>query len=161
MAGWVGAGSELLTPLVDALRAHIFAGGKIHADDTPMPMLAPGTGKTKTDRLWTYVRDDRPACELFRQPNLMGTSDAYGASDLRGAFRIHRSTVCSEASKSSIFNLLGMRGAPQVGISAAIRQMSSRNFLPTYFLPARFRCRQSHVQYTLNPALCRRTTASG
>ena len=36
---------------------------KIHADDTPMPVLAPGTGKTKTGRLWTYVRDDRPAGE--------------------------------------------------------------------------------------------------
>ncbi len=37
------------------------AGSKIHADDTPVPVLAPGTGKTKTARLWTYVRDDRPA----------------------------------------------------------------------------------------------------
>jgi transposase len=63
MAGWVGASSELLTPLVDALRAHVFAGCKVHADDTPMPVLAPGTGKTKTGRLWTYVRDDRPAGE--------------------------------------------------------------------------------------------------
>jgi transposase len=35
--------------------------GKIHADDTPVPVLAPGRGKTKTGRLWTYVRDDRPA----------------------------------------------------------------------------------------------------
>ena len=34
---------------------------KIHADDTPVPVLAPGNGKTKTGRLWTYVRDDRPA----------------------------------------------------------------------------------------------------
>jgi len=34
---------------------------KLHADDTPIPVLAPGTGKTKTGRLWTYVRDDQPA----------------------------------------------------------------------------------------------------
>lgn len=34
---------------------------KLHADDTPVPVLVPGTGKTKTGRLWTYVRDDRPA----------------------------------------------------------------------------------------------------
>jgi hypothetical protein len=33
---------------------------KLHADDTPVPVLAPGLGKTKTGRLWTYVRDDRP-----------------------------------------------------------------------------------------------------
>ena len=36
------------------------AGEKLHADDTPVPVLAPGNGKTKTGRLWTYVRDDRP-----------------------------------------------------------------------------------------------------
>jgi transposase len=36
---------------------------KLHADDTPVPVLAPGNGQTKTGRLWTYVRDDRPAGE--------------------------------------------------------------------------------------------------
>ena len=39
----------------------MFWQAKIHADDTPVPVLAPGNGKTKTGRLWTYVRDDRPA----------------------------------------------------------------------------------------------------
>lgn len=63
LAGWVGASSALLDPLVDALREHVLAGRKIHADDTPMPVLAPGSGKTKTGRLWTYVRDERPAGE--------------------------------------------------------------------------------------------------
>lgn len=63
MAGWVGAASDLLGPLVDAIGRHVFAGRKLHADDTPMPVLAPGNGKTKTGRLWTYVRDDRPAGE--------------------------------------------------------------------------------------------------
>ena len=63
LAGWVGASSALLSPLVDALREHVLAGRKLHADDTPMPVLAPGTGKTKTGRLWTYVRDERPAGE--------------------------------------------------------------------------------------------------
>jgi transposase len=61
LAGWVGAASELLTPLVDEVRRHVLQAAKIHADDTPVPVLAPGTGKTKTGRLWTYVRDDRPA----------------------------------------------------------------------------------------------------
>jgi hypothetical protein len=37
--------------------------GKLHGDDTPVPVLAPGNGKTKTGRLWTYVRDDRPASD--------------------------------------------------------------------------------------------------
>lgn len=40
---------------------HVLGATKLHADDTPVPVLAPGNGKTKTGRLWTYVRDDRPA----------------------------------------------------------------------------------------------------
>ena len=63
LAGWVGAASDLLGPLVDAIQKHVLAGRKLHADDTPMPVLSPGNGKTKTGRLWTYVRDDRPAGE--------------------------------------------------------------------------------------------------
>jgi transposase len=61
LAEWVGSASALLHPLVNAIRKHVVAGEKIHADDTPVPVLAPGTGRTKTGRLWTYVRDDRPA----------------------------------------------------------------------------------------------------
>src|ERR1700726_463506 len=60
MAEWVGGCSWLLQPLVEALRRHVMSAEKLHADDTPVPVLAPGRGKTKTGRLWTYVRDDRP-----------------------------------------------------------------------------------------------------
>ena len=63
LAEWVGGTSRLLAPLVEALRAHVMSGHKLHADDTPVPVLAPGLGKTKTGRLWTYVRDDRPAAD--------------------------------------------------------------------------------------------------
>ncbi len=61
LADWVGATSALVEPLVEALRRYVLDCGKLHADDTPVPVLAPGTGKTKIGRLWTYVRDDRPA----------------------------------------------------------------------------------------------------
>jgi transposase len=61
LADWVGGTSRLLEPLMEALRRYVIAAGKLHADDTPVPVLAPGQGKTKTGRLWTYVRDDRPA----------------------------------------------------------------------------------------------------
>jgi transposase len=61
LAKWVGESSELLAPLVEVLRRYVMAADKLHGDDTPVPVLAPGTGKTKTGRLWTYVRDDRPA----------------------------------------------------------------------------------------------------
>jgi transposase len=61
LADWVGSASHLLSPLIDQIRKHVMAGSKLHADDTPVPVLASGMGKTKTARLWTYVRDDRPA----------------------------------------------------------------------------------------------------
>lgn len=61
LAGWVGATTELLAPLVEAVRDHVMSASKLHADDTPVPVLAPGNGRTKTGRLWTYVRDDRPS----------------------------------------------------------------------------------------------------
>jgi transposase len=61
LAGWVGQCNALVRPLLVALQRYVLAGYKLHGDDTPVPVLAPGEGKTKTGRLWTYVRDDRPA----------------------------------------------------------------------------------------------------
>jgi len=61
MGYWMGSIVGLLAPLVDAARRYVLAGGKVHADDTPLPVLAPGNGRTKTGRLWVYVRDDRPS----------------------------------------------------------------------------------------------------
>jgi len=61
LAGWVGGATLALEPLVDAIQKYVLEATKIHADDIPVPVLAPGNGKTKTARLWTYVRDDRPA----------------------------------------------------------------------------------------------------
>lgn len=59
MADWVGRASALMEPLIAALGRHVFAAGVIHGDDTPVPVLEPGAGKTKTGRLWVYVRDER------------------------------------------------------------------------------------------------------
>jgi transposase len=60
MAEWVGGCFRLVDPLIEALARYVMAAGKLHADDTPVPVLDPGRGRTKTGRLWTYVRDDRP-----------------------------------------------------------------------------------------------------
>lgn len=57
---WVAACSVLLGPLVAALGKHVLCGGTLNADDTPIKVLSPGSGKTKKGRLWTYVRDGRP-----------------------------------------------------------------------------------------------------
>jgi transposase len=61
MAEWVAGCFRLLDPLVAALARYVMSTGKLHADDTPVPVLDPGRGRAKTGRLWTYVRDDRPA----------------------------------------------------------------------------------------------------
>lgn len=61
LAEWAGVLHCLIDPLLGALAEYVMSAQKLHADDTPIPVLAPGTGKTKTGRLWTYVRDDQPA----------------------------------------------------------------------------------------------------
>jgi transposase len=61
LADWVGGASRTLQPLVDAVKKYVLGAEKLHGDDVPVPVLEPGNGKTKTGRLWTYVRDDRPA----------------------------------------------------------------------------------------------------
>src|ERR1700741_691654 len=77
LADWVGACAATLMPLIEAIRIHVFAAERIHADDTTVPVLA--KGKTRTGRLWTYVRDDRPfagrdppAAVFFYSPDRRG-----------------------------------------------------------------------------------------
>jgi transposase len=60
LADWVGKSTALLEPLAGAIGRHVLSAEAIFADDTPVSMLAPGTGKTQTARLWTYARDERP-----------------------------------------------------------------------------------------------------
>ena len=57
----IGGAHHLLRPLMNALHQYVFASPKLHADDTPIDVLAPGNGKTKQGRLWVYTRDDRPS----------------------------------------------------------------------------------------------------
>jgi len=60
LANWVGGACWWLEPLHKKLAEHVFASQKLFADDTPIPVLDPGRGRTKTGRLWAYARDDRP-----------------------------------------------------------------------------------------------------
>jgi len=76
---------------VVAASASELAGGTLHVDDTPVPVLAPGTGKTKTGRLWTYVRDERPfggsrkpAALFFYSPDRKGEHRQAHLKDFRG-----------------------------------------------------------------------------
>jgi transposase len=94
LADWVSGCSKLLAPLVEALRRYVMAADKLHADDTRVPVLAPGQGKTKTGRLWTYVRDDRaagdtaaPAVWFAYSPDRAGEHPVQHLRTFRGALQ--------------------------------------------------------------------------
>src|SRR5437763_15125957 len=91
LSGWVGATAAALAPLIDALAADVMASNTLHVDDTPVPVLAPGTGKTKTGRLWVYVRDERPfagdhppAALFFYSPDRKGEHPRAHLKEFRG-----------------------------------------------------------------------------
>ncbi len=94
MGYWLGSISQLLSPLVDAVRRYALAGSKVHADDTPLPVLAPGNGRTKTGRLWVYVRDDRssgtnepPAVWFAYTPDRRGEHPQQHLADFTGVLQ--------------------------------------------------------------------------
>jgi transposase len=60
LCDWVGRACWWLEPLWRLLRRHVMGSTRIFADDTPLPVLDPGRGRTKTGRLWGYAIDDRP-----------------------------------------------------------------------------------------------------
>lgn len=60
LAGWVGRSAALAEPMAAYIGRHALAGPRVHADDTPMPMLSPGRGRTQAARFWAYLRDARP-----------------------------------------------------------------------------------------------------
>jgi transposase len=79
LADWNGKSAWLLDPLAQKIGEHVMAGRVIHADDTPVNVLAPGHGKTKTGRFWAYLRDERshlgpapPAVVYYYTPDRKG-----------------------------------------------------------------------------------------
>jgi transposase len=91
MASWAGGCAFLLEPLIEEIRKSIFASSHIHGDDTTVKVLAPGLGKTKTGRIWTYVRDGRkygdstpPAVCYFYSPDRKGIRPESHLKDFTG-----------------------------------------------------------------------------
>jgi transposase len=75
----VGHVAKILSPLIDLLAKDVMSSPTLHGDDTPVKVLAPGAGKTKTGRLWAYVRDERghggarpPAAVYYYSPDRKG-----------------------------------------------------------------------------------------
>src|SRR5437660_827622 len=132
LADWVGGASKLLEPLVAALGRYVMRATKLHGDDTPVPVLCPGRGTTKQGRLWTYVRDDRPAASpdppavLFRySPDRKGErpkahlapftgvlqADAYAGRDRLYGERIQEA-ACWAHVRRKFYELAGAHASP-------------------------------------------------
>jgi transposase len=62
LGNWVGRACWWLTPLYDLVVSTVLSSAKVFADDTALPVLDPGRGRTRTGRLWCYAVDDRPWC---------------------------------------------------------------------------------------------------
>jgi transposase len=95
LAGWVGGACWWLEPLQARLAAHVFASAKLFADDTPLPVLDPGRGRTKTGRLWVYARDDRPwagpdppAAVFFYSPDRKALRPAAHLENFKGVLQV-------------------------------------------------------------------------
>ncbi len=60
LCNWVGRACWWLQPLHELMLQTVLASPRVFADDTPLPVLDPGRGRTKTGRLWCYAVDNRP-----------------------------------------------------------------------------------------------------
>jgi transposase len=89
MADHVGACAAVLRPVYELIKAHVLAAERIHGDDTTVPVLA--KVRTRTGRIWTYVRDDRPfggrappAAVFFYSPDRAGIHPQQHLAGYRG-----------------------------------------------------------------------------
>lgn len=94
LSNWVDACCRLMAPLDEALYRYVMATRKLHIDDTPVPVLSPGRKKTKTGRIWTYVRDDRnagssdpPAAWFAYSPDRQGKHPQQHLRQYRGVLQ--------------------------------------------------------------------------
>ena len=95
LAGWVGGACWWLDALHEKLCRHVFASDHLFADDTPVPVLDPGRGRTKTGRLWVYARDQRawggpapPAAVYLFAPDRKAERPAAHLEDFKGILHV-------------------------------------------------------------------------
>jgi transposase len=95
LADWVGRACWWLEPLWHLLHRHVMGSTRIFADDTPLPVLDPGRGRTKTSRLWGYAVDDRswqgstpPAVVFFYAEDRKGEHPAAHLAEFQGVLQV-------------------------------------------------------------------------
>ena len=131
LADWVGRIAWLVRPLADRIGEHIMAGSVIHADDTPIPVLAPGNGKTRTGRLWVYLRDERPHCEIcavgHHRRSASARPIASGVADGTGEIALCRGTAASAARRTTVVSAssLGSRPRPRERAWRSLEDLAS------------------------------------
>lgn len=148
MADWVGACAAALEPLTELIRAEGFTASRLHGDDTTVPVLA--RGKTRTGRLWVYVRDDLPfggkgppVALYFYSPDRRGEhpqghlknwsgilqADAYGGFNaLYGEARLPgliREAACWAHARRKFFELADIEAAAQKKAAGKTQQAIS------------------------------------
>ena len=172
LAGWVGRASWLLSPLGEALSGYVLEAAKLHGDDTPVPVLDPGRGKTKQGRLWVYLRDDRnsgdvsaPAVSFRYSPDRKGErpadhlkgykgylqADAYAGYDRLYSTGEIIEVGCWAHARRKIFDAHEATGSPTA--AQALEKIGA-----LYKIEARIRgrppsCRQSLRQEDAGPLL--------
>jgi len=95
LAGWIGSSCWWLDALHERLGKHVFASDHLFADDTPIPVLEPGRGRTKVGRLWVYARDQRswagpapPAAVYFYEPDRRAERPAVHLANFKGVLHV-------------------------------------------------------------------------
>jgi len=120
LADWVGHAAWHLRPLHEHLLMRLKNSGRLFADETTVPVLDPGRGRTKTGQLWAYVADDRP----------------WGGSDPPGVVYVY---APDRKAERPIAHLEGFKGILQVDGYAGYRRLAERGDIKLAFCWAHMR----------------------
>jgi hypothetical protein len=120
LADWVGRAAFLLRPVHERLLENLKASSKLFADETTLPVLDPGRGRTKTGQLWAYARDDRP----------------WGGSDPPAAVYVY---ATDRKGARPIEHLAGFKGVLQVDGYGGYRPLADKGEVKLAFCWAHVR----------------------
>ena len=84
LAAWSGRAGAALMPLYEAHRAFVLSATVVHADETPVNMLDPGSGKTKRAYVWAYARSSFDALAGVAYDFCIGRAATYPIEFLKG-----------------------------------------------------------------------------
>jgi transposase len=93
LAFWVGYAAAELLPLYERLKANLFTSARLAVDETPVPVLDPGRGRTKTGYFWSMARDDRPFGGIDPPAVAYTYAPGRGGTHLESLLRNYRGIV--------------------------------------------------------------------